>query len=97
VGALVYFDFCSLVLKWIFSVGDLFSLYSLPDIIEEIAKEDEERQKRHLRRMVSEQERLKSRPPRLGKYKYASSLDKDVVFSILLFTFCMIYCQFVSS
>ncbi|XP_052187079.1 ribosome biogenesis protein NOP53 [Diospyros lotus] len=42
----------------------------LPDIIEEIAKEDEERQKRHLRRMVSEQERLRSRPPRLGKHKF---------------------------
>ncbi|CAL5404705.1 unnamed protein product [Camellia sinensis] len=43
---------------------------SLPDIIQEIAKEDEEKQKRHLRRAVAKQERLKSRPPRLGKHKY---------------------------
>ncbi|KAL6977530.1 hypothetical protein U1Q18_026329 [Sarracenia purpurea var. burkii] len=43
---------------------------SLPDIIQEIAKEDEEKQKRHLRRIVAKQERLKSRPPRLGKHKF---------------------------
>ena len=43
---------------------------SLPDIIEEIEKEDAEKQKRHLRRAVAKQERLKSRPPRLGKHKY---------------------------
>ncbi|KAL7214693.1 hypothetical protein ACSBR1_026972 [Camellia fascicularis] len=43
---------------------------SLPDIIQEIAKEDEEKQKRHLRRAVAKQERLKSRPPRLGKHKF---------------------------
>ncbi|CAL5343711.1 unnamed protein product [Camellia sinensis] len=43
---------------------------SLPDIIQEIAKEDEERQKRHLRRAVAKQERLKSRPPHLGKHKF---------------------------
>lgn len=43
---------------------------SLPDIIQEIAKEDEEKQRRHLRRFVVQQERLKSRPPRLGKHKF---------------------------
>uniref|UniRef100_A0A2N9GE47 Ribosome biogenesis protein NOP53 n=1 Tax=Fagus sylvatica TaxID=28930 RepID=A0A2N9GE47_FAGSY len=43
---------------------------SIPDIIQEIAKEDEEKQKRHLRRVVAKQERLKSCPPRLGKYKF---------------------------
>lgn len=43
---------------------------SLPDIMQEIAKEDEEKQKRHLRRVVAKQERLKTRPPRLGKYKF---------------------------
>ncbi|KAG2723999.1 hypothetical protein I3760_02G197800 [Carya illinoinensis] len=42
----------------------------LPDIIHEIAKEDEEKQKRHLRRVVAKQERLKSCPPRLGRHKY---------------------------
>nr|GMD43877.1 ribosome biogenesis protein NOP53 [Ipomoea batatas] len=40
---------------------------SLSDIIQEIAKEDEEKQKRHLRRVVAKQERLKCCPPRLGK------------------------------
>lgn len=43
---------------------------SLPDIIQEIAKEDEEKQKRHIRRLVAKQERLKARPPRLGKHKF---------------------------
>lgn len=43
---------------------------SLPDIIQEIAKEDEEKQKRHLRRVVAKQERLKSCPPRLGRHKF---------------------------
>uniref|UniRef100_A0A5B6YUX6 Ribosome biogenesis protein NOP53 n=1 Tax=Davidia involucrata TaxID=16924 RepID=A0A5B6YUX6_DAVIN len=42
----------------------------LPDIIQEIAKEDEEKSRRHLRRIVAKQERLKSRPPRLGKHKF---------------------------
>lgn len=46
---------------------------SLPDIIEEIAKEDEERQKKRIRREVAKEERLKSRPPRLGKHKYADA------------------------
>lgn len=50
--------------------------YSLPDIIQEIAKEDEDKHKRHLRRVVSKQERLKSRPPRFGKHKYGSFLAK---------------------
>lgn len=43
---------------------------SLSDIIQEIAKEDEEKQKRHLRRVVAKQERLKCCPPRLGKRKF---------------------------
>ncbi|KAK4835281.1 hypothetical protein QYF36_007803 [Acer negundo] len=43
---------------------------SLPDIIQEIAKEDEENKKRHMRRLVAKQERLKVRPPRLGRHKY---------------------------
>ncbi|XP_043688915.1 ribosome biogenesis protein NOP53 [Telopea speciosissima] len=43
---------------------------SLPDIIKEIAKEDEEKHKRHVRRVIAKQERLKSAPPRLGKQKF---------------------------
>ncbi|RAL54928.1 unnamed protein product [Cuscuta campestris] len=43
---------------------------SVTNIIQEIAKEDEEKQKRHLRRVVSKLERLKSCPPRLGKRKF---------------------------
>ncbi|CAN1255209.1 Ribosome biogenesis protein NOP53 [Linum perenne] len=43
---------------------------SLPEIINEIAKEDEEKQNRHTRRVVAKQERLKKRPPRLGKHKF---------------------------
>ncbi|KAL5568878.1 hypothetical protein UlMin_025453 [Ulmus minor] len=43
---------------------------SLPDILEEIAKEDEEKNKRHLRRVIAKQERLKTCPPRLGKHKF---------------------------
>ncbi|KAL5799775.1 hypothetical protein ACOSQ3_032871 [Xanthoceras sorbifolium] len=42
----------------------------LPDIIQEIAKEDEEKQKRLIRRFVAKQERLKTRPPRLGRHKF---------------------------
>ncbi|KAJ6690094.1 hypothetical protein OIU85_006381 [Salix viminalis] len=43
---------------------------SLPDIIQEIAKEDEEKLKRNIRRIVSKQERLKACPPRLGRHKF---------------------------
>ncbi|KAJ4720168.1 Ribosome biogenesis protein NOP53 [Melia azedarach] len=43
---------------------------SLPNIIEEITKEDEEKHNRHIRRVVAKQERLKVRPPRLGKHKF---------------------------
>ncbi|KAK9154074.1 hypothetical protein Sjap_001554 [Stephania japonica] len=43
---------------------------SVSDILQEIAKEDEEKQQRHLRRVVAKQERLKSGPPRLGKHKF---------------------------
>ncbi|XP_059627917.1 ribosome biogenesis protein NOP53-like [Cornus florida] len=42
----------------------------IPDIIQEIAKEDEEKHRRRLRRIVAKQERLKSCPPRLGKHKF---------------------------
>ncbi|KAJ9539881.1 hypothetical protein OSB04_026387 [Centaurea solstitialis] len=45
-------------------------LDSLPDIIDEIAKEDEEKSKRHLRRVIAKQEKLKSHPPRLGRHKF---------------------------
>ncbi|OVA13161.1 P60-like [Macleaya cordata] len=52
-------------------VGELSKeIDCLPDIMKEIAKEDEEKQKRHFRRVVAKQERLKSGPPRLGKYKF---------------------------
>ncbi|XP_027331695.1 ribosome biogenesis protein NOP53 isoform X2 [Abrus precatorius] len=43
---------------------------SIPEIIEEIEQEDEEKKRRHLRRQVAKQEMLKTRPPRLGKYKF---------------------------
>lgn len=43
---------------------------SVRDIIQEIAKEDKEKQNRHLRRVVAKQERLKACPPRLGKHKF---------------------------
>ncbi|XP_075485449.1 ribosome biogenesis protein NOP53-like [Primulina tabacum] len=42
----------------------------LSDIFEEIADEDEEKHKRNIRRNVAKQERLKARPPRMGKYKF---------------------------
>lgn len=48
--------------------------YSIPDILQEIAKEDEEKDNRRIRRVVARQERLKVRPPRLGKYKYVDLL-----------------------
>ncbi|XP_047330562.1 ribosome biogenesis protein NOP53 [Impatiens glandulifera] len=43
---------------------------SLPKIVQEIAKEDEEKHNRKLRRNVAKQERLKSRPARLGRHKF---------------------------
>ncbi|KAG9447129.1 hypothetical protein H6P81_013257 [Aristolochia fimbriata] len=43
---------------------------SLPDILNEIAQEDEEKLKRHMRRVVAKKERLKNAPPRLGKHKF---------------------------
>ncbi|EPS72917.1 hypothetical protein M569_01838 [Genlisea aurea] len=46
------------------------SIDDLPTILETIAKEDEEKHKRQLRRTVARSEKLKSRPPRLGKHKY---------------------------
>ncbi|CAN8284772.1 unnamed protein product [Cochlearia groenlandica] len=43
---------------------------SLPNILQEIAREDEDKQNKHLRRTIAKQEVLKIRPPRLGKHKY---------------------------
>lgn len=43
---------------------------SLPNILAEIAKEDEEKEKMHTRRTVAKQERLKSAPRRLGRHKF---------------------------
>ncbi|KAE9595273.1 putative ribosome biogenesis protein Nop53/GLTSCR2 [Lupinus albus] len=43
---------------------------SIPKIIQEIEEEDKEKNKRHLRRQVAKQERLKARPPRIGKHKF---------------------------
>jgi nucleolar protein 53 len=50
----------------------LFFFGSLPNIIDEIAKEDEEKEKKRIRRNVTKEERLQSGPPRLGKHKYIS-------------------------
>lgn len=41
----------------------------LPDIIKEIAKDDEKKHKKHAKRIIAKEERLKVRPPRLRKYK----------------------------
>lgn len=41
----------------------------LPDIMKEIAKDDEEKHKKHVRRVIAKEERLNVRPPRLGKHK----------------------------
>ncbi|XP_044964047.1 ribosome biogenesis protein NOP53 [Hordeum vulgare subsp. vulgare] len=43
---------------------------SLPNILEEIAKEDKEKELKHTRRTVAKQERLKSAPHRLGRHKF---------------------------
>ncbi|PHT54749.1 hypothetical protein CQW23_03235 [Capsicum baccatum] len=43
---------------------------SLPDIIQEIEREEGEKQKRHLRCVTAKKEKLKSCPPRLGKRKF---------------------------
>ncbi|CAA6664815.1 unnamed protein product [Spirodela intermedia] len=42
----------------------------LPNIIEEIAQEDEEKDRRRVRRVTAKHERLKCAPPRLGKHKF---------------------------
>ncbi|CAN8317570.1 unnamed protein product [Cochlearia groenlandica] len=42
----------------------------LPNILKEIAREDEEKQNKHMRRTIAKQEVLKIRPPRLGKHKF---------------------------
>lgn len=43
---------------------------SLPNIMDEIAKEDKEKEKRRIRRTVVKEERRKSGPPRLGRHKF---------------------------
>ncbi|KAF8085709.1 hypothetical protein N665_0650s0022 [Sinapis alba] len=43
---------------------------SLPNILEEIAKEDEEKLNKKIRQTIAKEEVLKIRPPRLGKHKY---------------------------
>ncbi|KAL6607853.1 hypothetical protein ACP70R_040916 [Stipagrostis hirtigluma subsp. patula] len=43
---------------------------SLPNIIGEIAKEDQEKEKRRIRRTVAKLESQKSGPPRLGRHKF---------------------------
>ncbi|XP_074287156.1 ribosome biogenesis protein NOP53 [Silene latifolia] len=43
---------------------------SIPDILQEIAQEEEEKQNRHVRRLTVKEEKLKSCPPRLGKRKF---------------------------
>ncbi|KAL1217876.1 Ribosome biogenesis protein NOP53 [Cardamine amara subsp. amara] len=43
---------------------------SLSNIIEEIAQEDEDKQNKHLRKVIAKQDVLKIRPPRLGKHKF---------------------------
>lgn len=43
---------------------------SIKDIVQEIAEEDEEKHRRHIRRVVAKQERRNLCPPRLGKHKF---------------------------
>ncbi|KAL4576091.1 hypothetical protein LXL04_012179 [Taraxacum kok-saghyz] len=62
-------------------------LDSLPAIINEIAKEDEEKSKRHERCVIAKQERLKSCPPRLGRHKFEPApvqvlLSEDITGSL---------------
>lgn len=42
----------------------------MPNILEEISREDEEKQNKLVRRAIAKQDVLKIRPPRLGKHKY---------------------------
>lgn len=70
--------------KYILTVVSIFVYRSIPDIIEEIAKEDEEKHKRHFRRFVARQERLRVRPPRLGKHKYGIC-DFVIIYFIFFF------------
>ncbi|KAJ1261579.1 hypothetical protein BS78_09G040900 [Paspalum vaginatum] len=42
----------------------------LPNILDEMVKEDEEKEKRRIRRNVLKEERVKSGPPRLGRHKF---------------------------
>lgn len=70
-------------------LDNLYLWNSISDIMQEIAKEEEEKQKRHLRRVVAKQERLKQRPPRLGKHKY----DAICLFSFQAHSFSIILVQ----
>lgn len=59
----------------------------LPEIIGEIAKEDEEKKKRHIRKSLAEVEKLKAAPPRLGKHKFQPApvqvlLSEDITGSL---------------
>jgi hypothetical protein len=54
----------------------IFAIFcSLPNIIAEIAKEDEEKEKMHTRRTLAKEERLKSAPRRLGRHKYVPNMN----------------------
>ncbi|CAH2058622.1 unnamed protein product [Thlaspi arvense] len=46
---------------------------SLPNILEEIAKEDEEKMNKRIRRTIAKHDVLKIRPPRLGKHKFEAA------------------------
>lgn len=74
---------------------------SLPDIVKEIAKEDKEKELRHLRRVVAKQEKLKAGPPRLGKHKWVSNPLStahfywiEIVLHVILFYFFLIFFAF---
>lgn len=66
------------------------TLCSLPNIIDEIAKEDEEKEKRRLRRTVVKEERLKSGPPRLGRHKYNSKLTDYFSFGYASYSYILV-------
>ncbi|KAK3015212.1 hypothetical protein RJ639_005421 [Escallonia herrerae] len=68
---------------------------SLRDIIQEIENEDEEKHKRHLRRVVAKEERQKSRPPRFGRHKFEPAplqvlLSEEISGSIRKLKVCLL-------